>query len=135
MGNEIKEFALSIGAKVLDRGDRNYAFYRQVFKRSNYFIFNGTIAIIKISRSSRPFWGVGGKYIDFLNDMDNYYLILLTSNREGWVFNKSQVNNNINIGKWRLREADNNYKINFPLPDKNSFSSIAVFLKKVGLAK
>lgn len=131
-GNEVKEFALSIGAKEPIPGDGNYVVFRKFFKRSNYFILNGRIVIIKISRSAKPFWGVGKRYIDFLNHFDNYFLILLVSNQEGWFFDKSQINNNIEIGKWNFRKQDNNYKINFPLPSKNSFISPSDFLKKIG---
>ena len=132
MGNEIEEFALSIGAKEPQPGDENYTAFRKIFKRSNYFILNETFIIIKISRSAKPFWGVGKKYIDLLNSTENYFLILLVSNREGWFFDKSQINNNIEKGRWNLREKDNNYKINFPLPDKNSFNSPSNLLNKIG---
>jgi len=131
MGNEIKEFALNIGATEPMPGEKNYATFRKIFKRSNYFILDDRIIIIKISRSVKPFWGVGKRYIDFLNHSDNYFLILLVSNREGWFFSKLQINNNIEIGKWNLRKQDNNYKINPPLPDRNSFTSPLNFLEKV----
>ena len=132
MGNEVKEFALSIGAKTPKPEDRNYFAFREIFKRPNYFILNGVFVIIKISRSAKPFWGVGKKYIDLLNNAENYFLILLVSNQEGWFFDKSQINNNIEKGRWNLREKDNNYKINFPLPDKNSFNSPSNLLNKIG---
>lgn len=132
MGDEIKEFAAAIGAVEPNPNDKNYKIFRQVFKRSNYFILDGKFAIIKISRSAKPFWGVGKDYIEFLNNTGNYLLILLVSNREGWVFSKSEINSNIQSDKWRLREADNNYKINPPLPDKNSFISPVQFMKKIG---
>lgn len=133
MGDEIKEFTTAIGAKEPNPGDKNYKIFRQVFKRSNYFILNGQFAIIKISRSAKPFWGVGKDYIEFLNNTENYFLILLVSNREGWVFTKAEINNNIKSDKWRLREEDKNYKINLPLPDKNSFISSSHFMKKIGI--
>jgi len=132
MGDEIKEFATAIGAKEPNPGDKSYTLFRQLFKRSNYFILDGKFAIIKISRSAKPFWGVGKDYIEFLNNTGNYFLILLTSNREGWVFTKTEINNNINSAKWRLRVEDNNYKINVPLPDSNSFITPSHFLKKIG---
>jgi hypothetical protein len=135
MGDEIKEFAMAIGAKEPAPQDKNYKLFRQVFKRSNYFIFEGKLAIIKISRSIKPFWGVGKEYIEFLNNTENYFLILLVSNREGWVFTKAEINSNISSATWKLREADKNYKINVPLPDKNSFVTPAHFLKKNGVAQ
>jgi hypothetical protein len=131
MENEIKDFATSIGPTEPKPGDENYLKFRQLFKRSNYFLFNGMLAIIKISRSQKPFWGVGKDFIDFLNIIPNYYLILLVSHKEGWCFSKAEINNNIHNGTWRLREADGNYKINVPLPDKNSFISPNHLLKKI----
>ncbi len=133
MGNEIHDFVKAIGAKEPLPGDKNFSMFRKIFKRSNYFVFEGKFSIIKISRSEKPFWGVGKVFIDFLNNTENYFLILLTSNREGWFFSKADINNNIKNGKWRLRETDGNYKINLPLPDKNSFISPKHFLKKVGV--
>jgi hypothetical protein len=85
--------------------------------------------MVKISRSEKPFWGIGKPFIDLLNNFD-YLLILLVSNLEGWVFSKEEVNSNIKNKKWNLREADKNFKINWPLPDRNSFYSPENFLKK-----
>ena len=132
MGDEIKEFTAAIGAKAPKPGDTNYKQFRQIFKRSNYFIIDGKFAIIKISRINPPFWGVGKDYIDLLNNIENYFLILLTSSREGWFFTKAEINGNINAGKWK-KAAANNYKINHPLPDKNSFISPSHFMKKIGI--
>lgn len=133
MENEIQEFTTSIGATEPDPSSENHKQFRQLFKRHNYFVWNGTFLIVKISRSKKPFWGVGKEFIDFLNSLNNYYLVLLTSGKEGWVFNKSEINNFIEIKKWNLREADNNYKINFPLPDKNSFMTRKKFFKIAGV--
>ena len=135
MEDEIKEFAAAIGAREPSHEGKDYKLFRKVFKRSNYFIIDGKFAIIKISRSDKPFWGVGKSYIELLNISSNYFLILLTSSREGWFFTKAEINNNINSGKWRLREADNNYKINLPLPDINSFITPSHFLKRTGIAQ
>ena len=122
-------------AKEPSPDSENYVKWKSIFKKSNYFKVNGKLLIVKISRSKKPFWGVGKEYIDFLNLLDEYYLVLLVSGREGWVFAKSEVNANIRSKKWNLREADNNYKINYPLPDKNSFFSPRNFQKKLGLSK
>jgi hypothetical protein len=89
--------------------------------------------MVKISRIEKPFWGIGKDFIDFLDNSD-YFLVLLVSNREGWLFSKTEVNSNIKNKKWNLREADNNYKIHTPLPDRNSFYSPDNFLKKAGLS-
>jgi len=90
--------------------------------------------IVKISRSKTPFWGIGKDFLDLLNRFEqiDYFLILLVSGKEGWVFSRQEVNANITSQKWKLREADNNYKINWPLPDTNSFTSPDTFLKRIG---
>ena len=132
---DIHQFTEAIGAVEPQPGQKSYERFRARFKRSNYFFLNGNFLIIKISRSKIPFWGVGKDFIDLLNrmDMHNYFLVLLVSSTEGWVFSKNEVNANISSDRWRLREKDNNYKIHMPLPDRNSFSTPANFLKKVGV--
>ncbi len=129
---DIKEFVDSVGAKEPLSGTKSAATFHKLFKRKNYFSLNGHFLIVKISRIEPPFWGVGKSYIDFLNELEDYSLVLLTSPTEGWVFSKSQVNNHVSSGRWALREADGNYKIHVPLPDANSFSSTSQFLLKVG---
>ncbi len=133
MEKEIQEFTTSIGATEPDSSSESYKKFRQLFKRQNYFVWNGTFLIVKISRSKKPFWGVGKEFIDFLNSLNNYYLVLLTSGNEGWAFNKNEINHFIEIKKWNLRETDNNYKINYPLPDKNSFMTRKKFFKITGV--
>lgn len=133
MDREIKEFAEAVGASEPQPSDDNYPLFRSIFKRSNYFLLSGNFFVIKISRSKTPFWGVGKDYIDLLNNYENYFLVLLVSSREGWVFSKKEINANIESRKWRLRESDNNYKINWPLPDRNSFYSPHTLLEKLGI--
>ncbi len=130
MKDEIRRFTEAIGATAPSADCAEM--WKVIFKRPNYFLFNHRIMVVKISRSERPFWGVKKERIDLLNSLDDYFLVLLISAREGWFFTKSEINGNINSKKWNLRVADNNYKINFPLPDKNSFFSQANFLKRFG---
>ena len=132
---DIAQFVAAIGAKEPSPDSGNYAKWRALFKRSNYFLFNGKFTIVKISRIKKPFWGVGKEFVDLLNSLDDYYLVLLISPREGWVFTKGEVNSHIKSRRWNLREADNNYKINYPLPDGNSFFSTKHFLKNLGLSE
>ncbi|MBW2066521.1 MAG: hypothetical protein JRJ03_16550 [Deltaproteobacteria bacterium] len=132
---DILAFVEKVGAKEPSPQSDKYVQWRALFRRSNYFVFRGDFMVVKISRSKRPFWGVGRDFVELLNSLDDYWLVLLVSHREGWVFNKKEVNFHISSAKWRLREADNNYKINFPLPDGNSFSSPDNFLKKVSSVK
>ena len=125
---DIKAFAESVGANDAIADDVKL---RRLFRRRNYYSLNGRFLIVKVSRINPPFWGVGKKYIDFLNGLPDYSLVLLTTPTEGWVFSKSQINNHINSGQWKLREADGNYKIHSPLPDTNAFSIAARFLSKI----
>ena len=131
---DIHAFVEAIGANAPSPGSDDFDKWKSIFKRSNYFRFCGKIMMVKISRSEKPFWGAGKDILDLLNTLDDYYFVLLISSREGWVFSKSEVNAHIRSKKWNLRVADNNYKINSPLPDKNSFFSPENFLKRVGLA-
>ncbi len=118
---DILRFAQTVGAKELEG---------PLFPRPNYFFLKGKILIVKISRSVRPFWGVGEKYLNVLDSSDDF-LVLLTLDAKGWVFSKKEVKANIAGDKWRLREKDSNYKINMPLPDQNSFFSPEHFLKRI----
>ena len=132
MDKEIQEFTQAISAVTPQPGSEHYTNFKTIFKKSNYFHLGKKFIIVKISRSDPPFWGIGKNFIDLLNNLD-YLLILLVSNREGWAFSKDEVNSNIRHKKWNLRIADNNYKINWPLPDSNSLHSPENFLKKFGM--
>jgi len=127
---DIDSFTRSIGAIAPGPGSPNYEKWRLLFKRQNYFRFGNLFLVVKISRSKKPFWGVGKEFIDLLNNLDNFALVLLCSPTEGWVFDKQEVNAHIRSQRWRLREADGNYKINPPLPDRSSFFSPEHFIKR-----
>lgn len=132
MDAEIKEFTEGIGAREPDPSSDAYNVFRTLFKKQNYFFFNSSFMIVKISRTDKPFWGVGKKFIDFFNKgKDNYYLVLLVSGREGWVFDKHDINYHIGMGYWKLNPKDDNYKINPPLKDKYSFSTHKQFLVNI----
>ena len=85
-------------AKQPEEGTESFVQFRLMFPRSNYFFLKGKILIVKISRSARPFWGVGEKYLDFLDSFD-YFLVLLTSDTEGWIFSKKRSRPNIAGGQ------------------------------------
>jgi hypothetical protein len=108
---------------------------KKTFNRSNYFKFRDTTTLIaiKISRSLKPFFGIGKQVIDFANSNDDkFYLVLLISDKSGWVYSKNEVNSNIKNGFWKYREEDNNYKINKgDLSDANCFTSHNIFLSKI----
>jgi len=128
MEPEVKQFADAVGAIAPQAGDPLYHQFTQIFRRQSYFILDNKLAIIKISRTTRPFWGLTKTYVDMLNNADNYLLILLTSAKEGYCFAKAEINRNIESGRWGLTKGQ--YKINPPLPDRNSFYSTDNFLKK-----
>lgn len=130
MDKEIEQFIDAVGAKAPEPADAIYEAFKTLFKRPNYFLLNGTILIVKISRTSRPFWGVGKETIERVNNFENYYLVLLESEKEGRVFSKADVNLKINSGDWKLGH-DNQYKINLPLQERFSFSSPSTFLTKL----
>ena len=130
---DICQFVAAVGGKMpLPEDGDIYWKWKSLFKRPNYFFFDGKFMIVKISRSQKPFWGVGKKYIDLLDKNDDYFLVLLCSPNEGWMFVKSEINAHIRNNSWKLREKDNQYKINSPLPDKNSFASPEDFLRRWG---
>ena len=106
MKSEVLQFADSIGAVDLSqklRGTENGVF----FKRRNYFYFKGkNFLVVKISKNkTRPFWGVGKKFIElfdiFTKDGGNYFIVALVSSRSGWVFSKREINSYIEDGSWR----------------------------------
>ena len=127
---DVLEFARKVGAEEPQEGTEFYMQFRSIFRRSNYFFLQDKILIVKISRSNPPFWGAREKYLRILDNFE-YFLVLLTSDREGWIFSKKEVKANIAGDKWRLRQKDGEYKINMPLPDRNSFFSPEHFLKRV----
>jgi hypothetical protein len=135
MDQDIGKFVAAVGATEPPTSDERYAQFRKIFRRQNYFFLEGRFLIIKISRSERPFWGVGKEFVDLMPKLENSYLVLLTSTQEGWIFSKSDIDANIRSGKWKLREADANYKINMPLPDRNAFAGPKSFRRKLGIDK
>ena len=142
MENEVNAFAESIGAKnirdlnslrFLSSYDPNWI-YPPNFNRDNYFYINidgeVVILVIKISRTPRPFWGVGRKYIEFFNNLFQirWVLVLLQAENQGWVFCKDEIMWNLGQNIWKLRHKDDNYKINFnTLGESNKFSSMRTF--------
>ena len=131
--DEIEQFVATIGAKEPASNAEVYEKWKTLFKQPNYFVFNEKFMIVKISRSKKPFWGVGKVFIDLFNSLDDYYLVLLISSESGWVFTKREVNANIQNKRWNLETKGRDYKINYPLPDRNSFSSKKSFFKILGL--
>ena len=102
---DIAKFVDAIGATEPLANDESYASFRRMFKRHNYFLLNGRFLIVKISWNQKLFWGVGKEVIDFLNDLNDYYLVLLVPGSEGWVFSKAEVNANIRNRRWLVEKT------------------------------
>ena len=139
MDKEIEGFTQSIGAFAPTPQHESYSIFQSLFGRhSNYFILYKKLLIIKISRNSRPFWGVRKRILEvgeILKDeeiLKGYFLVLLNSEKVGWLCSEIQIEENIKKKKkWKLNEKDHNYKINaYTLRDIDRFSSIESFRKK-----
>lgn len=119
---EITTFANALGAKEI------YPF----FVRHHYFLLNNRPTIIKISRNDEPFFGVGKKFIDLFGFLEDYLLVLLVNENDGWVYDKNAVKNCIDNGRWKLSCKDNEYKINHnKLKSSHEFNGIQQFLAKI----
>jgi hypothetical protein len=126
MSGEIAEFATAIGALPLlpaPSGGRSV----------NYYGIPKGALYIKISRSKKPFWGFGAASKNELDHRGAWYLVLLVSSIEGAVFSRQEVQRFIDQNQWGMREEDQQYKINWPLPDggTNWFRSPEQFLDKI----
>ena len=129
MDKEIKNFITSIGAKQLPED----SFLKSKFKKPNYFLLNNNFLIVKVSRK-KLFCGVMKKFIDFLNnDEITYFLVLLTSSRDGYVFSKQEINNNIKKGYWKLSTQVQYliYPSSLEHRNRNVFSSPEDFFEKI----
>lgn len=131
---DIAKFVEAIAAAEPLANDESYAAFRRMFRRHNYFLLDQRFLIIKVSRTKKPFWGVGKEFIDFLDGLNDYFLVLLVPGNEGWVFSKAEVNASIRNLKWKLGK-DNDYKINPPLPDNNTFAGPKTFRKRIGIGE
>ncbi|MDY0282460.1 MAG: hypothetical protein RBR35_18085 [Salinivirgaceae bacterium] len=135
MVNEIDKFAIGIGAVSL-KEKLNTTKHAPLFKRNNYFNLDGTFLIIKISRSERPFWGLGQDFLEFFNLLTEnakpYYFVALTSEKEGWFLSKQELINQISDGSLSYSPNSKQYKINpYNLNDQCSFTSPQIFLAKI----
>ena len=135
MDKEIKSFVEKIGAKAPDPGAENFRLFKSIFPRPNYFILEKHFIIIKISRSEKPFWGLSKKSVDLLNNLENYFLVLLDSDTSGWFFNKVGINSKIKTREWNLQDSSGEYKINYNTVkyDDSRFTSPNQFLEMAGL--
>ena len=142
MGNEVTEFAKSIGAVDL-KEVFDYSEYHGLFRQRNYFLLSDSkFLIIKISRNKiRPFFGFRKEmFFDLFNALTEkigtYYFVALASNKSGWVLSKSQILNQISNHSLSFSDEQGQYKFNnYNLKDQDGFSSPEGFLKKIGVAK
>lgn len=133
MGNEVLEFAKTIGATDL-KTMFEHSEYRGLFKRRNYFLLDGNYLIVKISRSKiKTLGGLGKAFFDFFNSLTekggNYFFVALVSKKSGWVLSKKDLLSQISDGSLSYSENQAQYKINnYNLKDHNGFTSIEGFL-------
>jgi len=138
MGNEVLEFAEAIGAKDM-KSDPNFSAYQALLRRQNYFVLGkNQFLVIKISRIERPFWGLRKKTVELFNaltkESGNYFLVALVSNKSGWVLSKSEIVIGISTKSISYSERTQEYKL-IDLKDRQGFSSIETFFKKIGFSK
>ena len=88
---DIAEFVAAIGAKAPSPGNENYAKWKAIFKRSNYFFFNGKFMIVKISRSKKPFWGGADKIACITSHFAPVIQAILQLNSALYYIRKNQV--------------------------------------------
>ena len=129
MDDEVREFTESVGAETPSSDCAEYAKWRKLARRPNYFILGSRFLVVKISRSPKPFWGLGKKAVDILANEEDWLLALLVSGSEGWVYSKADILANIRHHEWRLSNGD--YKINYnTLRDCHFFSTPKQFLER-----
>jgi hypothetical protein len=139
MSDEVLEFAEQIGAADISLKLRDGE-YKKLFKRRNYFLLGkDTFLIVKVSKNKiRPFWGLGKQFVETFNLLTEtngtFCLVLLVSNKSGWVFTKREINAFIEDDSWSYSEGQEEYKINnYNLKDSNSFLSANHFLKRISI--
>jgi len=129
MVTEIQSFVNSINA--IEIGSE----LRKFFVRDNYFIFPETekLLIIKISRIAKPFFGVDKRVIKYANEnLDDFYLILLSSEESGWVYSKEDINKALKNNRWSYSPNDFNYKIDTnTIDDRYWFNSLPEFYRRL----
>ena len=131
MGDEVREFIESVGAEIPSSDCAEYAKWRKLARRPNYFILGSRFLVVKVSRSPVPFWGLSKKAVDLLANEQDYLVVLLVSGREGWVYAKAEILGRIRQDDWRLCKEQ--YKINHcTLCDSHFFSTAEQFLRRTG---
>ena len=129
MAQEIQTFVNSIGAVEIDSELRKF------FIRENYFTFPETenLLIIKISRIAKPFFGVDKRVIEYADkNIEVFYLILLSSEKTGWVYSKEDIKKALKNNRWSYSSNDYNYKIGTnAIDDRYWFNSIPEFYQRL----
>lgn len=136
-GDEVLRFAA--GAQAVDlRESRFDAKFRGLLKRRNYFLLGEDVyLIVKISRTSKPFYGLGDQFVELFNTLTKhtgtYFFIALDSSTSGWVLSKTYLLQQIRDGSIsRSNGQTMEYKINdYNLRDQDRFTSIDQFKVKM----
>ena len=86
---------------------------------------------MKLSRSERPFFGLGKQFVDLFNELTEesgtYYFVGLDSHNTGWLISKNSLLQAIDDGLISYSEgASTEYKINYyNLRSQQRFLSIS----------
>jgi hypothetical protein len=97
-------------------------------KFRSIFTYQGSLMIIKISRTPKPFWGIPGSLLDALLELnpENLYCVFLINENEGWLYKKEDIQRMVRSKLWN-KGGDGEYKINPPHEDRLQFSTIQKF--------
>lgn len=118
---------------ALDLRDlRSHDSQLRIIRRRNYFLLGrDTYLIVKLSRSPKPFFGLGKQFVGLFNELTEesgtYYFVGLDSHTTGWLISKNSLLQDIDNGSISYSEgAGTEYKINYyNLRSQQRFLSIS----------
>lgn len=128
--DEVLTFAKQLGAQ--DLKSQYDPRLNRVLRRRNYFLLaKDMYLIVKLSRSEKPFFGLGKQFVDLFNELTEesgtYYFVGLDSHNTGWLISKNSLLQDIDNGSISWSEgASTEYKINYyNLRSQQRFLSIS----------
>ena len=110
---------------------------RMQLRRRNYFLLPpDTYLIVKVSRISQPFYGLGDQFVRIFDQLTKqsgtFFFVGLDSATTGWLVSKNHLLHEINTGSISCSDGVNKeYKIHaHDLGDRRRFLSVDDFLNK-----
>ncbi|WP_027185306.1 hypothetical protein [Desulfovibrio inopinatus] len=85
---------------------------------------------VRVSRSSRPFWGLRDHVVRLFHHEPDWLLVLLRPGGCGWLYNKTEIQTKIRTNRWRVAN-DDEYKINPPLDATNRFETLHTLRQQI----